>query len=228
MKLNDFTKKAYIPSLVSLIFSSLLFLLMLLPHNQYSLLSEMSNLNSETNLVDWSITLPAIFTLFTILTAVATFLMSLLSLFVVKIYNAKILHIYLLIIFSLEVISQTEYLLSGLILKNDEIKVIQVFNIVVYVLNLIDFIGYIYTSNKFVYQPYKKFKEIITEEKKDEPVYQETKKLVEEKKEEINISDKTITLEEKREMIKNIEDLVNKNVLDREKADSMIDEILKK
>ena len=86
-------KENYIPVILSLSFSVILFLLLLLPHSQYSLLEEMTLLNDTNSIEGQPLELnlltiiPAILTLFVILINSVIFILSLLAFFMDMLFN---------------------------------------------------------------------------------------------------------------------------------------------
>lgn len=174
---NQIKKVNYIPVIIALIFNAVIFLLFLLPHSQYALLSEMTNLNDQTSsIINWLTILSAIFTIFVILFSCINFIFALFSLFMDRFYNYHFVS--KILFYSIIFTSIFEYCYFFIGINgtfDDGSKLVSYGNIITIVLYTIYLIIYILSYIKFIEIPYKKImkevknnlKEINTNHEKD-------------------------------------------------------------
>lgn len=202
MLTQQLKKKNYIPAIITIVFSALMFLLMLLPNNQYSCMEKMTiigngNLDSEGNLIplNLNIVLPAIFTVFVIICYCFVFLMSVLSFLMSRLYNYHFVQKVNLGFSTLAVLLQIAYLISGINGSyEDNSKVISWGNILTTILNVLFLTAFFITYFKFVSKDYHLVK-------------QEAKKLIDENEvdpyysivDEEDLKQKETTIEKKEE-----------------------------
>ena len=215
-------KKNFIPVFIALGSTLLLFLFMLLPHSQYSLLGEMTALNTNIdqngNLLPLNLNtvLPAIFTLFVILISSVVFIIALLSLFMDRLYNYHFVTKILWIMYLLDVILESLYFFTGLngVFDNGE-KVIEPFNIITFIFCLLSFLAYAITYHFYIERLYKKVKNTINKTPIDEPSHS-TRELPQEER---------IAKETHEEMKKTILDMLSQGKISSEEAYKILKEI---
>ncbi len=173
MDMDQLKKQNYIPNIISLLFSLLMFGLMALPHSQYAILSEMTLLNKGDTFSTFTV-LPAIFTVFVILFYCIVFLFSLLSLFMTRFYNFHFVSKIILICSFISVELELLYFLFGLRgTFDDGSKVIGYGNIVTVCLNFLFLFAYLFSFLKWISHPFHQIsflaeKSLSTEESRKE------------------------------------------------------------
>lgn len=212
---NQLQKVNYIPVIIALIFNALIFLLLLLPHSQYSLLGEMTSLNDQSR-INWLTTLPAIFTIFVILFSCINFVFALLSLFMDRFYNYHFVNKILFFSNIFTGIFEYCYFFIGINgVFDDGSKVISYGNIITIILYTIYLITYIYTYIKFIEKPYKKImKEVKTTLSKESNINKEIEK-----------SEKVIAKETVNDMQKMILDMLEKGKISSDEANKFLNEL---
>lgn len=190
MNLDQLKKQNYIPNIIALIFSGMMFALMALPHSQYDLLSSMTLLNQGETL-NLFITIPAILTIFVILLYCIVFLMSLLSLFMERFYNYHFISIVNSFVILCCVLTQSGYFIVNIIgYFQKKADILSFGNVITIILNVLFLVSYIYTYKRFISQPFKELMEKAKEMKED--CKEETKKEVPIKTEVKNDSEKQV------------------------------------
>lgn len=178
--MDQITAKNKIPVYIALLCSALLLGLMALPHSQYQLLSEMSKIKAGS-MVNWDVTIPALSTIFVILLLVAIFLLASVSYLSMRLYNFHFLGASLMTMSVLEAIAESVYFITGFGKKAGDVPLIQISNIIVYLLNMFFAISMIFAFFRYIDAPYQKLKreldvempkqaEWLNQEEKKEPV----------------------------------------------------------
>lgn len=214
---NQLKKVNYIPVIIALIFNALIFLLLLLPHSQYSLLNEMTALNDQSSsTINWLTILPAIFTIFVILFSCINFVFALLALFMDRFYNYHFVNKILFILIILTSIFEYCYFFIGINgVFDDGSKVISYGNIITIILYTLYLIAYIYTYILFIEIPYKKImEEVKTTLSKKTNIKSETK-----------IPENIIATETVNDMQKMILDMLEKGKISSEEANKLLNEL---
>lgn len=195
-------KENYIPTILSLSFSVVLFLLLLLPHSQYSLLEEMTLLNDTNSIEGQPLELnlltiiPAILTLFVILINSVIFILSLLAFFMDMLFNFHLLNKINLILASVLTLLEVSYLFVGINgVFDDGLRVISFPNYITVILTVLFLISLYITYFKFVDKPYQSVMKSVKE------------KLALNKKVEINKEDQA------KEIVSNMNDDMQKTIL---------------
>lgn len=195
-------KENYIPTILSLSFSVVLFFLLLLPHSQYSLLEEMTLLNDTNSIEGQPLELnlltiiPAILTLFVILINSVIFILSVLAFFMDMLFNFHLLNKINLILASALSLLEVGYLFVGINgVFDDGTRVISFPNYITVILTVLFLISLYITYFKFVDKPYQSVMKSVKE------------KLALNKKEEINKEDQA------KEIVSNMNDDMQKTIL---------------
>ena len=195
-------KENYIPVILSLSFSVVLFLLLLLPHSQYSLLEEMTLLNDTNSIEGQPLELnlltiiPAILTLFVILINSVIFILSLLAFFMDMLFNFHLLNKINLILASILTLLEVSYLFVGINgVFDDGSRVISFPNHITVIITVLFLISLYITYIKFVDKPYQSVMKSVKE------------KLALNKKVEINKEDQA------KEIVSNMNDDMQKTIL---------------
>lgn len=138
-------KKNKIPAVIALFCSLLRFALFALPHSQYDRLSSRTPLKEAQNgeLVNWSITIPGILSIFAILRNSVVLVVSLSSLFLSQPYSHRRWNIFLLIFFVREVGCEIGVVASSFNLVIDSVSFIRWGNYLALSVNLALFIAFI-------------------------------------------------------------------------------------
>ena len=218
-------KENYIPVVISLVFSVVLFLLFLLPHSQYSILGEMTALNSNVTLegeplkLNVMTVLPAIFTLFVILLNSVVFLLSVLALFMDMLFNFHLVNKINLIIASVAASLEVAYLFTGMQgVFDDGTHVIEWPNYITVILSVIALVSLYITYFKFVDKPYK---EVMAKAKEKAKIYQ-----AEEKREEKEHTQaESIMANANDDMQKMVLKMLSEGKISPEEADKLLKEI---
>jgi hypothetical protein len=158
--MNQIEKKQYIPNVLALFFSVAMFLFMMIPHSQYELLNEMSQIELPTNNANaLCVVVSAVMTVFVIIFLVFVAAMSLLSLFTSFLYNFHFVSFCLMITCILTAVLQSVYFFVGLhgILSTGE-AIVGPGNYVIYAFCLACVIAYIYLYFRLIDKPYKEIK----------------------------------------------------------------------
>lgn len=210
--MDQITAKNKIPVYIALLCSALLLGLMALPHSQYQLLSEMSKIKAGS-MVNWDVTIPALSTIFVILLLVAIFLLASVSYLSMRLYNFHFLGASLMIMSVLEAIAESVYFITGFGKKSGDVPLIQISNIIVYLLNMFFAIGMIFAFFRYIDAPYQKLKreldvempkqaEWLNQEEKKEPVSDDKEQM---RKEILQmVAEGKITPEEADKFLKNL------------------------
>lgn len=165
----NLTKKNFIPMIIAAFFSALLVGLLALPHSQYALLGEMSDLSNGTSTPNWGVTVPAIFTVFVIILLVFSFLLASVSFLAMRLYNFHTLGVIELFFIGFETVLEGGYFFSGLGHEIEKgVSVIQWPNILVFALNLLFFASYLVTYILFIQKPFKALNQSLDVQLKEE------------------------------------------------------------
>lgn len=221
--MNQLNKKNYIPSIIALVYSISYFLLMILPHNQYNILSEMTTLNDSVSesgeiVLNLFVILPAIFTIFVILFLVIVVVFCSLSMFMDNFFNFHFLNKFICVFFTSAFLCDALYFFIGFngVFDNGD-KLISWGNYISFISFLICLIFYIYHYIQDVEKPFKEIKRQVMElEKKNKtPIYkEENAEVKEEKKNDIS-----------KDMRKMILDMLEKGKISSEEAEKLLEEI---
>lgn len=209
-----------IPSYLALLFSTVILILFCVPYSRYSLLSAMTDGKLDSANPNWSITIPAILTVFLILFIVAIFLLALVSCFYDTIYGLRTISLVLLCISVVSCLVEIGFFITFILAKTETGKKLFVgYNVIPFVFSMLFYIAYPNLFYFYVEKPYQVFKASI-----ENKIETEVKENYEKKKktEETAVSSAKEANDELRDFVLH---MLSEGKITEEQAKKMLDNI---
>ncbi|MFA6829682.1 MAG: hypothetical protein WCR67_03145 [Bacilli bacterium] len=153
MNNSQLKKENYIPLIVLIASAVAMLLLLLIPHSQYSLLSEMQALGDKENMPLVSM---GTITILVIVILGALLVLGTVSFFTLQIYFLRMEVIFLIAFFLIELICELMYCGIGIYSLSVTNNFFSYWNLVPVILNILSFVGFVIVSKKYILNPFKR------------------------------------------------------------------------